>query len=91
MQASQVVILTPNIGLPPKIEKNDLGEDDDTSMDQSKDSENLLDAKTIFKYNIIKKKNPDIKVVTELINQDNIAFLLDNPLLYQFLKMFDYD
>ena len=32
------------------------------------DGENLLDAKTIFKYNIIKKKNPNVNVVTELIN-----------------------
>ena len=57
----------------------------------SKDSENLLDAKTIFKYNIIKKKNPKVNVVTELINQENIAFLLDNPLLYHFMRQFDYD
>ena len=57
----------------------------------SKDSENLLDAKTIFKYNIIKKKNPKVNVVTELINKDNIAFLLDNPLLYHFMRQFDYD
>lgn len=34
----------------------------------SKDEENLLDAKTIFKYNIIKKKNPNVNVVTELIS-----------------------
>ena len=33
-----------------------------------KDEETLLDAKTIFKYNIIKKKNPRVKVVTELIS-----------------------
>jgi hypothetical protein len=57
----------------------------------SKDSENLLDAKTIFKYNIIKKKKRDVNVVTELVNQENIAFLLDTPLLYPFLKEFDYD
>jgi len=68
------------------------GEGEDDSMESdSKDSENLLDAKTIFKYNIIKKKNPSLKVVTELINQENIAFLLDNPLLYHFMSSFDYD
>ena len=57
----------------------------------SKDEETLLDAKTIFKYNIIKKKNPKVKVVTELISQDNIAFLLDNPLLYNLMNKYEYD
>ena len=56
----------------------------------SKDEENLLDAKTIFKYNIIKKKNPKVNVVTELISQGNIAFLLDDPLLYHLMR-FEYD
>ena len=57
----------------------------------SKDEETLLDAKTIFKYNIIKKKNPQVKVVTELISEKNIAFLLDNPLLYNIMKDYEYD
>ena len=57
----------------------------------SKNAENLLDAKTIFKYNIIKKKNPNLNVVTELINQENLAYLLDNPLLYHFMREFEYD
>jgi len=51
----------------------------------------LLDAKTIFKYNIIKKKNSKVKIVTELIQQDNIAYLLDNPLLYNFMSLWAYD
>jgi hypothetical protein len=42
-------------------------EDEGTKKDAN-DEENLLDAKTIFKYNIIKKKNPKVNVVTELIN-----------------------
>lgn len=53
-----------------------------TEADIQSDHENLLDAKTLFKYNIIKKKAPWVKVVTELINFDNIAFLLDDPVLY---------
>ena len=57
----------------------------------SKDEETLLDAKTIFKYNIIKKKNPKVNVVTELISEKNIAFLLDNPLLYNIMKDYEYD
>ena len=57
----------------------------------TKEEENLLDAKTIFKYNIIKKKNPKVNVVTELISQDNIAFLLDDPLLYNLMKEYGYD
>ena len=54
-------------------------------MAGSNDEENLRDSKTIFTYNIIKKKNPKVNVVTELIAQDNIAYMLDDPLLY-FLK-----
>lgn len=50
----------------------------------------MLDAQTIFKYNIIKKKNPELKVVTELISEQNISFLLDDPLLYKFID-FGYD
>jgi hypothetical protein len=46
----------------------------------------LLDAQTIFKYNIIKKKNPNVNVVTELISEKNLAFLLDDPLLYSIMK-----
>jgi hypothetical protein len=65
-------------------------EDEDTKKDAN-DEENLLDAKTIFKYNIIKKKNPKVNVVTELINQSNIAFLLDDPLLLPFFKYYLYD
>lgn len=84
--------MTPNIGMHPSPAKKEPGEEDDGNVEHdSKDAENLLDAKTIFKYNIIKKKNPSIKVVTELINQENIAYLLDNPLLYHFMSVFDFD
>jgi len=90
MKAKQIVILSPNInGQPKKKAANDEGEVDETT--DAKDEENLLDAKTIFKYNIIKKKNPNVNVVTELINQDNIAYLLDNPLLYPFMNDYGYD
>lgn len=72
---------------------NDESLQEDGQDDENKhaDDENLLDAKTIFKYNIIKKKNPKVSVVTELINQKNIAFLLDNPLLYHFMSVYEFD
>jgi hypothetical protein len=94
MKAKQIVILTENSGissiqpLDKDMEKYD---NDEAENVDSKNSENLLDAKTIFKYNIIKKKNPGVNVVTELINQENLAYLLDNPLLYHFMREFEYD
>jgi len=56
-----------------------------------KAEEILLDAQTIFKYNIIKKKNPKVNVVTELISEKNLAFMLDDPVLYNIMKDYDYD
>lgn len=56
-----------------------------------KEEEILLDAQTIFKYNIIKKKNPKVSVVTELISEKNLAFLLDDPKLYSIMKSYEYD
>ena len=50
-----------------------------------------MDANTIFKYNIIKKKNPKVNILTELINKENIAYLLDDPLLFGFLKDYGFD
>jgi hypothetical protein len=94
MKAKQIVILTPNISMEikdkNKVMENHSEEDEDNKKDAN-DEENLLDAKTIFKYNIIKKKNPKVNVVTELINQSNIAFLLDDPLLLPFFKYYQYD
>lgn len=94
MKAKQIVILTPNMEVSKKKvneDKENEGTDGKEEEKDSKDSENLLDAKTIFKYNIIKKKKKDVNVVTELVNQENIAFLLDDPLLYHFMRAFDYD
>jgi len=95
MKAKQIVILTPNISIEmkdkSKKQDNHGAEEDDVDKKDANDEENLLDAKTIFKYNIIKKKNPKVNVVTELINQSNIAFLLDDPLLLPFFKYYLYD
>ena len=93
MKAKQIVILTPNIGgeMKESQEEKTENEQQDENQKDANDEENLLDAKTIFKYNIIKKKNPKVNVVTELINQNNIAFLLDNPLMFPFFKFYKYD
>ena len=90
MKAKQIVILTPNIGQKKNKNKTDTEKDVEPDKDAN-DEENLLDAKTIFKYNIIKKKNPKVNVVTELINNYNIAYLLDNPLLYPFMNEYGFD
>ena len=68
--ALQVVILSPNVGIKKKVEPAEAERVEETVPDEKSlaDEENLLDAKTIFKYNIIKKKNPNVRVVTELIN-----------------------
>ena len=44
--------------------------------------DNLRDSRTIFTYNIVKKKNPTINVVTELIAESNIDYMLEDPHLY---------
>ena len=51
----------------------------------------MRDAKTIFIYNVIKKKNPKVNVVSELVDQDNIAYLLDDPRLYILMQTYGYD
>ncbi len=51
----------------------------------------MRDAKTIFMYNIIKKKNPNVNVVTELIKEENIGFMLDDPRLYGLMRKYKYD
>ena len=90
MKAKQVVILTPNVGKAKKkqTQKNEDEEEEEANPD---DEENLLDAQTIFKYNIIKSKNKNVNVVTELVNHNNIAYLLNNPLLYNLLSVYKYD
>ena len=78
MKARQVVILTP------------VAEPNPVKAD-SQEEENLRDSRTVFTYNIIKKKNPKVNVVTELITHENIDYMLDDPLLYFILREFKYD
>jgi len=90
LKAKQVIILTPNVGKAKK-KKPQKNSDDDEEEANTDDEENLLDAQTIFKYNIIKSKNKNVNVVTELVNEDNIAYLLNNPLLYSLLSDYQFD
>ena len=62
MKANQVVILTP-------ISKKELNDGEANKEEEIfNESEKLRDAKTIFIYNVIKKKNPDVNVVSELVD-----------------------
>jgi hypothetical protein len=59
MKAKQVVILTPTQVNPASESKNKNGNFEDGSDEEEVvDEENLRDSKTVFTYNIIKKKNP---------------------------------
>ena len=62
MKANQVVILTP-------ISKKEQTDGEANKEEEIfNESEKLRDAKTIFIYNVIKKKNPDVNVVSELVD-----------------------
>jgi len=60
MQAKQVVILTPASA--------QINEDNSAAEEIYNEQEKLRDAKTLFIYNVIKKKNPRVNVVTELVD-----------------------
>ena len=90
MKAKQVVILTSitdgNIELGDEAEQRN--KDDELAFNEE---EFMLDAKTIFMYNIIKKKNPAVNVVSELIKEDNIAYMLEDPRLNSLMSTYTYD
>ena len=54
----------------------------------------MLDAPTIFKYNIVRNavraQNSNCFIMTELVSHDNLAFLLESPLMYEDLIKFGY-
>ena len=54
----------------------------------TRDQEDLLDAKTIFKYKAIMKLRPDIPVVTELVCPQNLGFLIGNAKDYATMKKY---
>jgi hypothetical protein len=41
----------------------------------TRDQEDLLDAKTIFKYKVISKVKPGIPIVTELVCPSNLTYI----------------
>ena len=76
--ASKVVILTPSVSeissfTSSKI-KNEVKEDN-SARKLTSEEEDLLDAKTIFKYNLISQIRKGIFCVIELINPKNVSFL----------------
>ena len=88
--AKKVVILAPGINeisqftLNKKLKNLKINNEDDenneikqviTARKLTREEEDLLDAKTIFKYNMISKINKDIFCVIELINPSNVSFL----------------
>ena len=68
---------------------------EDNGVDEAEEiyneQEKLRDSKTIFIYNAIKKKNPHVNVVSELVDQDNIAYMLDDPRLQILMQTYGYD
>ena len=89
-KAKQVVILTSmSDGTIELGDEAELRKKDDFAA--FNDEEPMRDARTIFMYNIVKEKNPKVNVVTELIIEDNIAYMLDDPRLYFLMNEYGYD
>ena len=57
---------------------------------KEKEEESLMDAQTIFKYNIIKKRNKKVRIITELYSHQNLAYL-DDPSIYNVMNDYGYD
>lgn len=57
----------------------------------TKDEEDLLDAKTVFKYKSVKRIRPDIEIVTEIVNPHNFAFLLSTSEDYEIMRDHGYN
>ena len=88
--AKRVVILAPgineisqftlnkklkNLKVNKEEDENNENENNISARKLTREEEDLLDAKTIFKYNMISKINKDIFCVIELINPSNVSFL----------------
>ena len=87
-EASKVVILSPRVEDVSHANFEDdnivlneekLEQESQASTSQlTRDQEDLLDAKTIFKYRSIVKLKADIQIVTELVSPQNLSFLIYN-------------
>ncbi len=97
--AKKVVILAPNIheisqftNTRRKNNPNIYIEDSKTisARKLTREEEDLLDSKTIFKYNMISKMKKDIFIIVELISPKNVSFLYNKGRTqndeYQFIK-----
>ena len=73
--ASKVVILAPSIGEISNFTNKKQEKSEGFARKLTREEGDLLDAKTIFKYNLISKIRKDIYCVIELINPKNISFL----------------
>lgn len=102
LKASKVVILAPNVE-EVKRKSNDFSEnevenefDDDYNGENSnsrkltRDEEDLMDARTIFKYKMVKRIRPDIPIVTELVCPQNLVFILPHPKDYSIMRKFGF-
>lgn len=61
-----------------------------SSKNLTRDQEDLLDAKTIFKYKAIIKLRPDIPIVTEMVSPENLGFIISSPKDYATMKKYGY-
>ena len=59
-------------------------------IDSGENDEDLLDAKTIFKYKEVKKVMQNIPILTELVSPQNVAYLLPDPYDYTLMRKFGY-
>ena len=80
LSASKVVILPPSISEISTFKNSSSNEkEEDNSSSSTRglthEEENLLDAKTIFKYNLVTEMNNEVFCLIELINPNNISFL----------------
>ena len=75
--ASKVVILTPSVTEISSFTSSKIKSEkvDNSARKLTSEEEDLLDAKTIFKYNLISQIRKGIFCVIELINPKNVSFL----------------
>ena len=101
MKASKVVILTPNVEEVTKKHHHDETErkrdrhheesqENSNSQKLTRDEEDLLDARTIFKYKCVKKIRPEIPIVTELVCPQNLVFILPQPKDYAIMRKYGF-
>lgn len=101
LKAAKVVILAPNVeevkrknNHEDRQENRDNTEEYDENSSNSRkltrDEEDLLDARTIFKYKTVKRIRPEIPIVTELVCPQNLVFILPHPKDYAVMRKYGY-